>query len=320
MNETPDWDCIVVGGGAAGLSAALVLGRARRRTLVVDAGRPSNRHAHGIGGLLGHDGRPPAELYAHGREELARYPSVVLRVGEVVGGEPLDGGFVLRVEDTSAGGPQRERTRRVLLATGMDYQPPELPGLAELVGRSVFFCPFCHGWEFRDRPLAVLNASPFAAHLALLLRNWSDDVVLLTDGPAPLDAADRERLSAAGVRIEERQLAGLVARDGELREVAFAEGEPLPRAGLLVHAGLRQRSTLAAQLGATAAEPTPMATDAVTVDGMSRTTAPGVFAAGDVVGRPPLVANVIAGGASAGAMVVQSLVAEEHGLPFPPGR
>ena len=139
------WDCIVVGGGAAGLSAALVLGRARRRTLLVDAGEPSNLPAEGIGGLLGHDGRPPAELYAMGRAELGAYSTIELREGIVAGGEQVDGGFAL---DLAGGG--RELTRRVILATGMAYRAPDLPGLAELWGRSVFHCPFCHGWEMRD--------------------------------------------------------------------------------------------------------------------------------------------------------------------------
>src|SRR5688500_5643186 len=126
------WDCIVVGGGAAGLSAALVLGRARRRTLVVDAGHPSNAPADGIGGLLGHDGRPPAGLYAAGRAELGHYPSVEVVAGEVMSGRPGEGGFALDLADGT-----RHVARRVVLATGMDYRYPDLPGIAERFGRSV---------------------------------------------------------------------------------------------------------------------------------------------------------------------------------------
>ncbi len=223
------WDCIVVGGGAAGLSAALVLGRARQRTLVVDAGSPSNLPAEGIGGLLGHEGRPPAELYATGREELAAYPTVELRAGTVEGGERLEGGFELEL----AGGG-REMTRRVILATGMDYRPPELPGLRELWGRSVFHCPFCHGWEVRDQALAVLGGGDGGVHRAMLLREWSDDVVLLGNGPAELGDGDRERLAAAGIEVDERPVAGLVARGGSLAGIEFADGSLLERAGLLV--------------------------------------------------------------------------------------
>ena len=193
MNER--WECIIVGGGAAGLSAALVLGRARKRTLLVDAGAQSNRPAHGIGGLLGHDGRPPAELYASGRRELVAYPSVEVRDGAVTVASSTEGGFTVTLTDGSV-----ELTQRLILATGMDYQIPELPGLAERWGRSVFHCPFCHGWEVRDRPLCVLDSDAVTGvHRALLLTGWSADVTLLTNGPAGLTDEDRDHLVAAGV-------------------------------------------------------------------------------------------------------------------------
>jgi thioredoxin reductase len=304
-----NWDCIVVGGGAAGLSAALVLGRARRRTLVVDAGEPSNLAAEGIGGLLGHDGRPAAELYAMGRAELGAYPSVDVRDGTVEGGERVDGGFALDIA-----GDGRELTRRVILATGMDYRPPDLPGLAPLWGGSVFHCPFCHGWEMRDAALGVLGGGPGGLHRSLLLRRWSEDVVLLSDGPAELEAGDLERLSAAGVEVDERPVARLTARDGALAAVEFADGSTRAREGLLVPVTLAQRSSLAAQLGAEPAEPGPVALDALVVDTMFRTTAEGVSAAGDVSARLQQVAGAISAGSLAAVGVVQSLMAEDHGL------
>ena len=306
------WDCIVVGGGAAGLSAALVLGRARQRTLVVDAGSPSNLPAEGVGGLLGHDGRPPADLYAIGREELAAYPTVELRAGTVEGGERVDSGFALEL----AGG-RREVTRRVILATGMDYRPPDLPGLRELWGRSVFHCPFCHGWEARDQALAVLGGDG-GVHRALLLREWSDDIVLLGNGPAELDEGDRERLAAAGIEVDERPVAGLVARGGTLAAIEFADGSLLAREGLLVPVTVAQRSALATQLGAETAEPGPIVVDAVVVDTMFRTTSEGVSAAGDVSVQLPQVAGAISAGSLAAVGVVQGLVAEKRGLTAPP--
>ena len=308
------WDCIVVGGGAAGLSAALVLGRARRSTLLVDAGEPSNRHAHGIGGLLGYDGRAPAELYATGREELSSYPSVEVRAGEVVRAEGVSGAFVLELV-----GGGREQARRVVLATGMDYRPPELPGVAELWGRTVFHCPFCHGWEVHDRPLAVLDSGDSGLHRALLLRNWSEDVVLLTSGPADLDADGRDRLAAAGVTVDERPVARLVAQNGQLAAVAFADGDQLERSGLLVPAPLHQRSDLAEQLGAAAGEGGPVVVNPVGIDARYATSAPGVFAAGDLSVQMPQIAGAIAGGSMAAAAVVQSLVFDEGGATYPPG-
>jgi thioredoxin reductase len=307
-----DWDCIVVGGGAAGLSAALVLGRARRRTLLVDAGEQSNLSAEGIGGLLGHDGRPPAELYAMGRAELAAYPTVEVRDGMVDAGERVDGGFALEL----AGGG-RESTRRVILATGMHYQRPDLPGLAPLWGRSVFHCPFCHGWEVRDAALGVLGGGPGGLHRALLLRGWSEDVMLLSDGPAELESGDLERLAAAGVEVDERPVARLIARDGALAAVEFANGSTRAREGLLVPVTLAQRSPLAARLGAEPADPGPVVQDALVVDTMFRTTAEGISAAGDVSAQMQQVAMSIAAGSMAAAGIVQSLMAEDHGLEAP---
>jgi thioredoxin reductase len=300
------WDCIVVGAGAAGLSAALVLGRARQRTLVIDAGGQSNRPAHGIGGFLGQDGRPPDAFYAAARDELAAYPSVALRSGEVVGGAPDGEGFVLEL----AGGA-REATRRVLLATGMDYRLPALPGVAERWGRSVFHCPFCHGWEVRERPLGVLDRGATGAQRALLLRVWSDDVTLLTDGPSELDAGDAERLQAAGVAVDERPVAGLRGPGDTLTAVAFADGGERPCGGLLVPAKLHQRSALAEQLGAAAAEPTHIAADPVAIDAQYRTGVPGLFAAGDLGATMPSVANAVAAGAGAAAMVVHDVALGE---------
>lgn len=306
------WDCVIVGGGAAGLSAGLVLGRARRRALLVDAGAQSNLAAHGIGGLLGHDGRPPAEFYAAGRRELAAYPSVEYRTGEVVAGLRVGDVFELM----SAYG-RRERTRRVLLATGMEYRPPSIRGLESLWGASVFHCPFCHGWEVRDQPLAVLARGEQAVHASLLLRGWSDDIVLLTDGPADLSDDDRARLGTAGVGIDERPVTEIVSVEGELAAIVFSDGGRLERRGLMVPTTRHQRSSLAEQLGVEFAEPTPATAGLIRVDALFRTSAPGVFAAGDLSAQMPQVAAAIASGSLAAAAVVQSLLADDVGLPFP---
>ena len=307
-----DWDCVVVGAGAAGLSAALVLGRARRRTLVVDAGGQSNLIAHGIGGLLGQDGRPPAAFYAAGRAELEAYPTISVRSGEVLTGSRVEGGIELELADGT-----RELTRRVLLATGMDYRLPGLPGIRERWGHSVFHCPFCHGWEHRDEPLGVLDRGAAGTQRAILLRAWSDDVTLLADGPAELEDGDGARLRAAGVTIDERRVAGLRGPGEALTAVTFQDGAERPLGGLLVPVRLHQRSALAEQLGATAAEPAHVAEDALTVDAMLATTASGVSAAGDVSGGMPSVANAIAGGATAAAMIVHGLMADAA-LVLPP--
>ena len=307
-----EWECAVIGAGAAGLSAALVLGRARRRTVVIDADEQSNRASPVIGGLLGYDQRPPAELYAAGRQELKSYPSVEYRRGYVCSGRREDNGFVL---DVSQGNPVR--ARRVLLATGMQYCPPEIPGLAELWGGAVFQCPFCHGWEMRGKRLASLAAGEEAVHSTLMLRGWTDDVVALTDGRSDLSPEDERTLRSAGVVIDDRRIVELIGEDGRLTEIAFADGTRMARDGLLVEAPLRQRSPLAEQLGA-ACTPGPLAADAIGVDEINRTEAGGVFAAGDVCTKQPHLAGAVAAGSQAAMIIVQSLLADEFGLPYPP--
>lgn len=290
------WDCIVVGGGGAGLSAALVLGRARRRTLLLDTGGQSNRAAHAIGGLLGQDGRRAADFYAHGRGELAAYPAIEVRDVEAVAATREDGVFVL---DLSGG--TRARAQTVLLATGMDYRVADIPGIAEHWGRSVFHCPFCHGWEHRERPLAVLGDGSAGVHRGLLLSAWSDDVTVL-DGLLDDDA--RSRLEAAGVRVDTREVVAVRGDGDALEAVVFADGSEIPCEGLLVPVTLEQRAPLAAQLGVETAPPSPLSAEALAVRQMGMTNVPGVFAAGDVTGQMPSVANVVASGSNAAAAIV----------------
>ena len=303
---TSEWDCVVVGGGAAGLSAALVLGRARRRTLLLDGGRQSNRAAEGIGGLLGSDRRPPAEFYTAGRAELEPYPSVEARDVEALDGAPDEAGFRLELGDGS-----EQRARTVLLATGMDYRYPDLPGARERWGHSVFHCPFCHGWEVRDRPLAVFGDDDAAVHRALMLRGWSESVALLSNGSEELPAAARERLARAGVEVDERPVAELRGEGRELSEVAFADGSERACGGLLVPVRLEWRSPLPERLGARRAAPTPLSSDGIEVDAMLNAGVAGLYAAGDLVPKAPSVAAAIASGSLAAAAIVHGLAERE---------
>jgi thioredoxin reductase len=307
MTRDDPFECVVVGGGAAGLSGALVLGRARRRVLLLDDGRQSNRPAHGVGGLLGHDGTPPDELYALARRQLEPYTSVVVR--EATAERAEADGEAFRVTLT---GGETVAARRLLLATGMDYTAPAVEGLRELWGDTVFHCPFCHGWEVRDRPLAVLGSSPPSAFAATLLTGWSADVVLLTDGPAALEDAARAGLASAGVQVDERRVERLEAEGGRLRAVRFADGSALERDGLLVQAPLLPRSPLPGQLGLELTE-----AGAVKVDERGATSLEGVFAAGDGAGQMAQVSRAVASGALAGAMIAHELITEPHGMPFP---
>jgi thioredoxin reductase len=308
-NESTDsvWDCIVVGAGAAGMSAGLTLARARRTTLLVDAGQQSNLAAPVIGGLLGQDGRRPAEFYAAGRAELAAYPSTTLLGGEVTRGTwGEDGIFAVTLSDG-----RRERARSMVLAPGMEYRYPRLPGMDKRWGDSVFHCPFCHGWEISGRTVGVLADGAVGVYGALNLRAWSDWVTLLTNGSSRLTGVQREQLSVGGVGLDERPIAALDGPGTELRAAVFADGSELAISALLVKTYLYQRSSLARDLGATLIELDEMlAVEAIKADAMGRTGVPGLYAAGDAATPvPPSLASAVASGYLAGASAVVGLTA-----------
>jgi thioredoxin reductase len=308
-------DCIVIGGGAAGLCAALTLGRARRRIVLLDAGGQSNLRAAHIGGLLGHDGRPAPELYARGRDEIAAYPTVTIRdeLATAVDGDASTG-FVVTLASGDA-----LLARRLILALGADYGLPDLPGLAERFGQSVFHCPFCHGWQHAGGELGVLDPSPMGVMRALLLTAWTDRVTLFTNGadPAMLDRSAREQAAGAGVVIDPRPvlraegdgaaLARLVVDDGGGRE-----GDH-PCTGLLVGVTLEQRGGLADALGVTRQHEGPWAGQTLAVDPMGQTNVPGVSACGDAATTNPSVSGAIATGQVAAAGVVHALAVSGDG-------
>lgn len=271
-----DFDSVVVGGGAAGLSAAMVLGRARRRTLVLDYGGQSNRAAPHVGGSFVLDGTPPADLYERGRAQVLAYDAVEIRDGELKTAREDGDGFAVTLSDES-----EVTTQSLVLATGMDYEVPPVPGFAELWGSTVFHCPFCHGWEVRDRRVAVYAADPMADRLTKLISGWTDDVV----------AVDPEQVS--GVRVEDGALCALTFRDGT--EVACE--------AVLVHAPLRQRSDLAEQLGVELTDD-----GFVRIDAEMHTSVPGVYAAGDVAVAPQQVAVAVGSGHTAGLVAARELL------------
>src|SRR3954452_3849123 len=296
----PALDAVVVGGGTAGLSAALVLGRARRRVLVLDTGRPANAVVSAIGGLLAQSGASPADLRRSGREQLAGHPNVELRGGAVTDADSAAGGFTVWLDAGSA-----LLTRALVLAHGLRYDPPPLPGIKPLWGRSVFHCPFCDGWEVRDRRLAVHGNGPEAARSALFVANWSRDVVLCTDGPARLDD-ERAALARAGIRVREELVSGLTGRDGQLQRIEFAGAPAEERDALFVRTHRDQPNGLADALGC---ELSAAGTIVVDVDG--RTGVPGVYAAGDAATEHSRsVANAIGTGSRVAYAAVGDLVTE----------
>ena len=286
------YDCLVVGGGPAGLSAALLLGRARRRVLVCDSGVPRNRAAAEMHGYLTRDGIAPGDFRAAGRAELERYESVEVRDVAVTDAEPVDGGFEVVLE-----GGGRCRGRTLLLCTGVVDEVPRIEGIEALYGRSVHHCPYCDGWEHRDQPLAVHGCDDTAPAYALGLLRWSRDLVLCTDG-APLADDDAATLARHGVAVRQERILRLEGRGGQLERIVFATGAPLERAALFFCAGQRQHADFAARIGARFT-----GKGVVDTHGAERTTVPGLWVAGDASKDAQLVIVAAAEGAAAAVSI-----------------
>jgi thioredoxin reductase len=301
------YDVVVVGGGAAGLSAALVLGRARLRTLVVDAGEPRNAPSSHMQGYLSRDGMAPAEFLAIGREEIARYGVELVRDRVVDVGRGED--FAVEL----AGG-HTVRARRLVVATGLKDELPKVPGLAERFGRDVLHCPFCHGWEVRDERFGVLASGPMSVHQALLVSRWSKDVTLFlhTVAEEELTDLDLRRLAAAGVRVVPGEVAGVVVEDDRITGVRLAGDSPAgagPVHGcsvLFVGPRAVPGTGLLERLGAELEE-TPHGAYPV-VDRTGLTTVPGVWAAGNAIGFAEQVVHAASGGYRAATAIVGDLL------------
>ncbi|GAA1478722.1 NAD(P)/FAD-dependent oxidoreductase [Nocardioides aestuarii] len=299
------YDAIVVGGGAAGLNGALMLARSRRSVAVVDAGAPRNAPAEAVHGLLGHDGTSPADLLARGREEVRRYAGHVVD-GEVTAAATRGDGFLVTLADG-----RRTTARRLLVTTGLVDELPDLPGLSGRWGRDVVHCPYCHGYEVRDRRIAVLGTGPASYHHALLFRQLSDDVVLvLHDAPEPDDTQARQlaslgvevvRARATAVEVVDDAIRGLRLDDGSLHrcEVVAVATRMVARGGFLDHLGLTPVD-----------HPSGMGVH-VPADPAGVTGVPGVWAAGNVTDLTAQVGASAAAGALAGAHINADLVAAE---------
>ncbi|MFF9000284.1 NAD(P)/FAD-dependent oxidoreductase [Streptomyces achromogenes] len=303
---TENYEVVVVGGGAAGLSAALVLGRSRRRTLVIDAGEPRNAPSAHMQGYLSRDGMSPAEFLAAGRAEIARY-GVELVQGRVVDARK-DTDFTLVL----AGG-RTVRARRLVIATGLRDELPDVPGLAERFGRDVLHCPYCHGWEMRDLPTGVLATSPLSVHQALMVTQWSKDVRLFLHrvDEAELTDQDLRRLAAAGVAVVPGEVAGLVVTDDRLTGVRLAGGTSGGGAvhdrGVLYAAPRAvPNNELLVKLGADMHE-TPFGSYPV-IDERGLTSVPGLWAAGNASGFTEQVVNAVSRGYRAGAAINAELL------------
>ena len=308
MNE---YDVVVIGGGAAGLSAALVLTRARRQVAVVDAGEPRNAPAAHMQGFLGSDGVPPTDLLSAGREEVTGYGGHFIRgrvidVAAVGPTSPANGNrrrFDVTLDDGST-----LRTRRVLVTTGLRDDIPDLPGVRERWGRDLLHCPYCHGYEVRDRPLGVLAGPPEQINLAVahahLIRQWSSDVVFFING-AKLTADQREQFVARAIGVVDESVTRLVVENNQLTGVELESGHVVRRAAVFVRPHFVPNDDLLVRLGCATHENGWVAADAT-----GRTSVPGVWAAGNAV-NPRAQVITAAGEGSAAAIAINNDLVDE---------
>ena len=243
------YDVVIIGGGAAGLSGAVALARSRRSVLVVDAGEPRNAPADGVHNYLGREGTPPGDLLAIGRAELAGYGGEVVSGVVTAARRDDDGAFRVTLEDGHTVG-----ARRLLVATGLVDELPDLPGIAERWGRDVLHCPYCHGWEVRDQPIGILATGPTAVHQALLFRQLSDDVTFFRHTGPDLPEEEAEQLAALGIRMVDGEVGGLEVSEDRLTGVRLVSGEVVPRAAVVVAPRFTARADVLASLGLEATE------------------------------------------------------------------
>jgi len=288
------YDVAVIGGGAAGLSAALVLSRARRQVLVIDAGQPRNAPATHMHGYLSRDGLAPSELLIRGRAEVRSYGATIVEdsVSELVADGPT--GFWVLL----AGGA-RVLARRVLVTTGLRDELPDIPGLAERWARDVLHCPYCHGHEVRDRQLGVIGGTPEAVRYAQIVRQWTHDLVYFTP-PETLTHAERSQLVARAIGVVEGKIDRLLIADDQLRGVQMADGQVVPREAIFVPPRFVPNSQLLAGLGCATNDD-----GWVTTDATGRTSVAGVWAAGNVV-DPRAQVITAAGAGSAAAIAINA--------------
>ncbi|MBB5790444.1 NAD(P)/FAD-dependent oxidoreductase [Jiangella mangrovi] len=305
MADENRYDVVVIGGGAAGLSGALTLSRARRSVLLIDGGEPRNAPAEGVHNYLGREGAAPAELYRTGRAEIEGYGGEV-RTGAVETVTGAAGDFTVAL----AGG-DTVGARRILLATGAVDELPGVPGVRERWGRDVLHCPYCHGWEVRDRAIGVLATSPGGVHHAQLLRQWSADVTLFAHTAPALGDDQLADLAARGIRVVEGPVAALRIEDDAITGVELEDGVVVPAGAVVVQPLPRARTAMVEGLGLEAVEQERggmVVGTALTVDPMGGTAVPGVWAAGNVADVFATVIKSAAAGVDAAAMINMDLI------------
>lgn len=296
-----NYDVIIIGGSYAGLSAAMLLGRSLRRVLVIDAGKPCNRQTPHSHGFLTRDGETPAQLAAIAREQVSHYPTVSFKVAIATKAVQVDGGFQIGTDDGES-----YSARKLVLATGLIDVMPDIPGFAECWGRSVLHCPYCHGYEVHSEPLGVLANGEVGYEMATLIQQWSRRLTLFTNGPSTLTDEQQQVLAQLAIPIVETPLTAIEHNDGFMTALVLADGSRVMPKAVFARVPLLQASDIGEQLGCQLTEH-----KFIQVNEFGMTSVPGIYAAGDATTMMRQVANAVAGGAKAGAVLNRELITDD---------
>lgn len=295
-------DCAVIGGGPAGLNASLVLGRARLKTILFDDNKPRNKVTAESHGFITRDGINPKELKRIAQEELDRYPDVRIEKQRV---QRINKANTLFKVETENG--EIYTAKKIILATGFKENLPDIPRVEEFYGKSLYNCPFCDGWELRDRALAVIADDKKAFHMAKLVSNWTNDLIVFTNGHQVLSLEEQELLNSKGITINEKKIASFVGEEGMLKEIQFEDGTSELREGGFISTEWLQADSFKTSLGYTLNEHGGIATDS-----MQRTETEGVYACGDTrIAGPSQLIIAAAEGSMAAISVIGALTEEK---------
>ncbi|SDH19991.1 Thioredoxin reductase [Dyadobacter soli] len=302
MPDQQNFDVAIIGGSYAGLSAAMTLGRARRNVVIIDSGKPCNRQTPHSHNLITHDGRTPAEISALAREQVLAYPTVRLHNALVTYASGRDGAFSVGTSDG-----QSFEAKKLIFATGIRDIMPEIPGFAESWGISAIHCPYCHGYEYSDARTGVLMNGEMALEYLKMIRNWTADLTLYTNGPATFDQAVRDKMLAFGAEIVEQPIASLDHENGYLRTLHLTDGSLRNITALYHRPAFVQHCPIPGELGC---ELNPQGF--IKVDEAQKTTVAGIYAAGDNSGAFRGLTGAMATGTTAGARLNHELINEEY--------
>ncbi|MGT8904857.1 NAD(P)/FAD-dependent oxidoreductase [Bacillus safensis] len=293
-------DCAIIGGGPAGLSAALVVGRGRKQVIVFDDELPRNRVTQESHGFITNDGMTPFEIRRAGEADLQKYPNIKIKRSRIVDIQKKEERFTLLTHEGD-----RFEAKKIILATGLQDILPEIEGIHDVYGKTLFSCPFCDGWELKDKALALIAENQRALHMAKLLSNWTKDLIVFTNGHV-LAEEDKVLLTAHSIQVIDVPIVSIDHDNGQLRSLQLANGETVKREGSFVASEFKQSAPFAEKLGCQMTKNAGIETDI-----LGRTTVSGVFACGDNLGGPAQLVLAAAAGSQAGMGVIHELVQEE---------